>query len=734
MLMSDQDILMNPDLKFKQSMSILSRFRPTKKPIKTKFQPVDAASTGKTAMLKIISLVSIAIVMFLIFFVYGLTSSIKIDKQLSSIKDVYFPVLEQIDVTIVNIDRIEGFLIQAVMTGEVEELNKAREVYSRTLNLLTQIRTHYPEQDEALGNLHYQFESYFTFAEKTTQTLLAHAGNDALNQSVQMNQLLQTLRQQIGSFRELSYQNFLSTLDETHQTTTFNFYTSIGVGAINLLFIAILVFFIRLLNSNNHTISNALEKTATLLNHSEQGFFTFGSDLHIMDPYSQACVALFNQIPTGNRADKLLFPYAQNSTKRKLMRTCIEDALQAKTPYLANMYLALIPTELRIDGKILIAQYIPIHHGIMVVLSNITERVEADKKAQDEKNNIAMILAAVTDSTDFTNTINDFKSFCIAGSKPWLHLEISHLYRAIHTFKGSLNQFRLTHVPAALHEIENLIHELPSLTTLLGDVSSYEVEVTVFGGDWLGLLDKDLHVVTEALGENFFTRGGIIPLHIEEVVAFERLANQLLRTPHVASEHVPVLKKLTELRAISLHEELASFNKLAQQVANKLEKEILPLEITGEDLRLDPNIYRQFFLSLGHVIRNAIDHGIEDPESRFAKGKHEAGTISCTSNVLSNKFILSIQDDGAGINETALRLRAFKSLDTEQPHYSLADLVFTDGLSSRTGVSELSGRGVGMAAVRAEVLSLGGTVSVTTVPEQGTQFIFNIPILTNSTL
>ncbi|TSA40299.1 MAG: hypothetical protein D4R63_06615 [Methylococcaceae bacterium] len=734
MLMSDQDILMNPDLKFKQSMSILSRFRPTKKPIKTKFQPVDAASTGKTAMLKIISLVSIAIVMFLIFFVYGLTSSIKIDKQLSSIKDVYFPVLEQIDVTIVNIDRIEGFLIQAVMTGEVEELNKAREVYSRTLNLLTQIRTHYPEQDEALGNLHYQFESYFTFAEKTTQTLLAHAGNDALNQSVQMNQLLQTLRQQIGSFRELSYQNFLSTLDETHQTTTFNFYTSIGVGAINLLFIAILVFFIRLLNSNNHTISNVLEKTATLLNHSEQGFFTFGSDLHIMDPYSQACVALFNQIPTGNRADKLLFPYAQNSTKRKLMRTCIEDALQAKTPYLANMYLALIPTELRIDGKILIAQYIPIHHGIMVVLSNITEQVEADKKAQDEKNNIAMISAAVTDSTDFISTINDFKSFCIAGSKPWLHLEISHLYRAIHTFKGSLNQFRLTHVPAALHEIENLIHELPFLTTLLGDVSSYEVEVTVFGGDWLGLLDKDLHVVTEALGENFFTRGGIIPLHIEEVVAFERLANQLLRTPHVASEHKPVLKKLTELRAISLHEELASFNKLAQQVANKLEKEILPLEITGEDLRLDPNIYRQFFLSLGHVIRNAIDHGIEDPESRFAKGKHEAGTISCTSNVLSNKFILSIQDDGAGINETALRLRAFKSLDTEQPHYSLADLVFTDGLSSRTGVSELSGRGVGMAAVRAEVLSLGGTVSVTTVPEQGTQFIFNIPILTNSTL
>jgi two-component system chemotaxis sensor kinase CheA len=715
-------------------MRIFTRFRATNKTVKAKLGPANLATQGKTSIVKIISLVGIAIVMFLIFFIYGLTSSIKIDQQLSSIKTLYFPVLEQIDATIVNIDRIEGFLVQAVMTGEVEELTKAREVFSRTLNILTQVRTLYPAQDEELKLLHYQFENYFTFADETTQTLLANAGNDALNQSVQMNQLLLKLRQHIGIFRASSYQNFLSTVDETHQTTTLNFYMSIGVGVINLMFITILVFFIHLLNKNNHAISNALEQTATLLNNSKQGFFTFGADMNVLGTYSQACVALLGTIPTGHNADDLLFPYSQNNAKRKLMRTCIEDALQAKTSLLATMYLELIPTELRIDGKVLIAQYIPIQHGIMVVLSDISEQIDANKKTQEEKNSNAMILAAITDGPDFIATVNEFIAFCKAGSEPWLRQEIADLYRAIHTFKGSLNQFHLTHVPAALHGIESFLNDLPFIHDLLGEEPSHEVTNTVFGGDWLDLLNKDLERVRAALGDDFFTRGGIIPLHLEEALLFEQLANQLLRTRYVELAHEPVLKTLADLCSTSLHTELAALNKLVQQVAGKLDKEVLPLEITGEDLRLDPKIYRQFFLSLGHVIRNAIDHGIEDPDTRYAKGKPDAGTIRCTSKNLINKFKLIIEDDGAGINEAALRLRAFNPLITDYVSPTLAELVFADGLSSRTTVSQTSGRGVGMAAVRAEVLRLGGTVNLTTDPDHGTQFIFHIPILKNTTV
>jgi len=236
-------------------------------------------------------------------------------------------------------------------------------------------------------------------------------------------------------------------------------------------------------------------------------------------------------------------------------------------------------------------------------------------------------------------------------------------------------------------------------------------------------------VVTSALGEDFFSRGGIIPIQIEQARAFEQLAYDLLNTKQVKLEHAPVLNDLAQVRYVSLHKELTDFGKLVQQVAQKLEKELLPLEINGEDVRLDPDIYRQFLLTLGHVMRNAIDHGIEDPDTRYEKGKNEAGTIRCKTQLVADEFELIIEDDGAGINEAALRSRASNTLAADIDSLSLADLVFADGVSSRETATDLSGRGVGMAAVRSEVLRLGGVISVDTAPDLGTQFIFRIPLL-----
>lgn len=690
---------------------------------------VDFATQSRRSMRKIIFLVVIAITLFLAVFLYGLHSSVKSAEQLTSIKDLYFPVLEQIDATIVTIDRIEGFMIQSVMTGEIDELKKAREAYSLTENLLIQMREHYPEQEDDIVALQHQFEAYYRFAENTTQMLLANSGKDELGQSVQMNQLLLELRQHITAFKESSYQNFLSTLDESRNTSELNFYMSIGAGFINLLFMAILVYFIRLLNRQNNAVSHSLDQVATLLNNCGQGFFTFDADLNVFGEYSLACVDLLGQVPTGLDAAKVLFPFTNDNYKRKLMRSCIADAVQANSPDIAAMFLALIPVELIGNGKVLKAQYIPIKTGFMVVLSDISAEVALHKDAELESKRMAMILAAVTDGPEFLATIEDFISFCKAGPEPWLTQELACLYRAIHTFKGSFNQFRFTHVPAELHQIEAFLQNMPFMHDLLSDHSEYGIATIVFETNWKVLINKDIEVVTSALGDSFFNRGGIIPLQIAHARAYEQMANELLSTKEINEEHEQLLKELSQVRYISLHKELDDFSKLVQQVALQLDKELVPLEIKGEDVYLDPDIYRQFLLTLGHVMRNAIDHGIEDPESRYDKGKNEAGTIRCATSRIANDFELIIQDDGAGINEAALRLRASKILDANVDSLTLADLVFADGLSSRDKATELSGRGVGMAAVRAEVLRLGGTVAVETVPEEGTRFVFRIPIL-----
>jgi signal transduction histidine kinase len=693
----------------------------------TTLSSADFATQSRRSMRKIISLVCIAITMFVAIFLYGLQSSVKSAEQLTAIKDVYFPVLEQIDASIVNVDRIEAFMVQAVMTGEKEELSKAREVYSRTVAVLMRMHQQYPEQQEVIAALQEQFEGYFNFAENTTQMLLANGGKDELGQTVQMNELLLELRKHITAFRESSYQNFLSTLDESGNTSELNFYISIGAGAINLLFLAILVFFIRLLNRQNNSVSHSLDQVATLLNNCGQGFFSFGADMKIVGEYSQACVEFLGQVPTGQDAAKVLFPFSDN--KCKLMRSCIADALQAKTPYLVNMFLELIPVELVGNGKVLKAQYISIKTGFMVVMTDITAEVNLKTSVELENKRTAMILAAVTDGPEFISTIDDFVSFCKAGPEPWLTQEIANLYRAIHTYKGSFNQFRFTHVPRELHQVEAFLQGQPFLNNLLGDASSDGVASIVFSNDWIDLLNCDIQVVTTALGDNYFSRGGFIPLQIEHARAFEQLANELLSTKIINLEHEQLLKELSEVRYISLHKELTDFSKLVQQVAVQLDKELVPLEINGDDVHLDPDIYRQFLLTLGHVMRNAVDHGIEDPDSRYEKGKSEAGTIRCATSRIANEFELIIQDDGAGINEAALRLRASEKQGINVDSLTLADLVFADGLSSRETATELSGRGVGMAAVRAEVLKLGGAVTVETVAEEGTRFIFRIPII-----
>ena len=135
-----------------------------------------------------------------------------------------------------------------------------------------------------------------------------------------------------------------------------------------------------------------------------------------------------------------------------------------------------------------------------------------------------------------------------------------------------------------------------------------------------------------------------------------------------------------------------------------------------------------------HLVRNAIDHGIERPELRKAKGKEETGRVILQASQEGEAVLISVEDDGAGIDVESVRRTALeRGLVTESQLEKLSDheimnLIFLPGLSTNEEVTDVSGRGVGMDVVRSTIEDLGGVVSAVSTPGEGTKITIRLPL------
>jgi len=175
------------------------------------------------------------------------------------------------------------------------------------------------------------------------------------------------------------------------------------------------------------------------------------------------------------------------------------------------------------------------------------------------------------------------------------------------------------------------------------------------------------------------------------------------------------------------------FPRLARDVARSLDKEI-ELEMSGEDTDLDKNLVEALADPLVHLVRNAMDHGIESPEVREKKGKPRQGTVKLSAEQQGDHIAISISDDGAGMDADVLRTKAVqKGVLTREAADKLEDgealdLIFNPGFSTREQVSDLSGRGVGMDVVKTSIASLNGNVEIESKQEIGTTITVTVPL------
>ena len=192
-------------------------------------------------------------------------------------------------------------------------------------------------------------------------------------------------------------------------------------------------------------------------------------------------------------------------------------------------------------------------------------------------------------------------------------------------------------------------------------------------------------------------------------------------------------RRVLDLRTTPLSRVMENLPRVARQIAESLGKRV-DVQLLGTELELDRSILDRLNEPLLHIVRNAIDHGLETVEGRIRAGKTEVGHVVIEARREQNSIIIEVNDDGAGIDLDAVRNRAIEAgllhsnLADDLPDEEIASLIFKPGLSTATSVSDISGRGVGMDAVKATIEALGGAVSLLTTKGQGTTTRLEVPI------
>lgn len=177
----------------------------------------------------------------------------------------------------------------------------------------------------------------------------------------------------------------------------------------------------------------------------------------------------------------------------------------------------------------------------------------------------------------------------------------------------------------------------------------------------------------------------------------------------------------------------ARFPKVARDVARSLDKDV-KLELIGEETEIDKNIVESLSDPLVHLVRNAIDHGIESPEKRDRAGKPRQGTVRLSAQHEGDHIQIVVRDDGAGMDPEVLRAKARdKGLITAEAaarlsHDECLQLIFLPGLSTKAQVSEISGRGVGMDVVMSRLKELNGHVTIQSAPGAGSTITIRLPL------
>ncbi|MES2817889.1 MAG: GAF domain-containing protein [Pseudomonadota bacterium] len=360
---------------------------------------------------------------------------------------------------------------------------------------------------------------------------------------------------------------------------------------------------------------------------------------------------------------------------------------------------------------------------LMVTVRDVTALKALQAEAEGQKQELMIIgeiLAVDADKfSDFIEGSSSFVDKCrtiIEQTQQKDQSTLAELFRNIHTVKGNARTYGLKHITDTVHRIENTYDQLRKddemqwqPQALLGELAFAEQAIKVYSGIFKDKLGRDGSQSTVGVRLDRKQISGLM----ERIAAL----SETELPANVVSIVRDTYNSLASIEAGSLDTVITDVIKSVKSLAQELEKPEPDLLINDADLFVRSEAHGMLNNIFMHVLRNAMDHGIESPAERLAKGKPEQGSIRIDAMEFGGGVSFAVRDDGRGMALSKIFDKAVAEglypADAPRPAAEvIANLIFTSGFSTAEQVTEVSGRGVGMDAVREFLVTEGGSIEV----------------------
>lgn len=445
------------------------------------------------------------------------------------------------------------------------------------------------------------------------------------------------------------------------------------------------------------------ETMRVVLDNVEQGLAKISVD-GILDPERSARFDALLRAP-GAQSSFAHHIAPDDDDIREMLELGWETAREGFFPI--DVALDQLPKRIVRDGRHLTLAFRPILRdevfaGALLVVTDVTAEIQARADQERQREYVAIFERVAQDREGFASFTAETGAMLDLLWKP--AFEVARVMAIIHTVKGNAAQWGVSSVARIAHDLESGI-------AATGAAPNEEQYLELIAA-WDAVIERFRALSGGAAGHVELSRADLDDL----------LAAIWSRAPHEAlADKVERLRH--EATAVRFHRMEIDIERLALRLGKARPRVV----IESNDVRLPASRFGGFWASMVHVVRNAIDHGIETPEERRRAGKPEVGCITLRSTESADHITIECADDGAGIDWSRVLVKAVAAGLPSANRADLQRAIFAPGVSTATQISDVSGRGVGLAAVLERCTALGGTAGVVSTPGVGTRFVFIFP-------